>query len=203
MFKLLFILLIIAVTGLLLTACDNMQTLTEAQQIERTIRQEVSRDLKGLNALTAAADTTEYDGFAWRRGEKIQIRQRLNGELTLLEQAAAPEIIATAVGHRIPSFSLVRYQQGWLVVFRTYVSNHCQVVYAYAYRGELADTPQCTEELFASQANGQCQSPINDEWQVFKEWFFAESLVAEGNPVCEAKLQQGWQTLPAQNTGSS
>ncbi|WP_290616840.1 MULTISPECIES: hypothetical protein [unclassified Arsukibacterium] len=170
-----------------------MQTLTEAQQIERTIRQQVSRDLDGLNALTAAADTTEYDGFAWRRGEKIQIRQRVDGELALLEQAEAPEIIATAVEHQIPSFSLVRYQQGWLVVFRTYVSNHCQVVYAYAYRGKLPDTPQCTEEVFASQANGRCLSPINDEWQVFKEWFFAESLVAEGNPVCKAKLEQGWQ----------
>ncbi|MAA94780.1 MAG: hypothetical protein CML21_09740 [Rheinheimera sp.] len=188
-----FRLLMIATTGLLLTACDNMQTLTEAQQIERTIRQQVSRDLDGLNALTAAADTTEYDGFAWRRGEKIQIRQRVDGELALLEQAEAPEIIATAVEHQIPSFSLVRYQQGWLVVFRTYVSNHCQVVYAYAYRGKLPDTPQCTEEVFASQANGRCLSPINDEWQVFKEWFFAESLVAEGNPVCKAKLEQGWQ----------
>lgn len=197
-----FRLLVIAATGLLLTACDNMQTLTEAQQIERTIRQEVSRDLQGLNALTEAADTTEYDGFAWRRGEKIQIRQRMDGELTLLEQAEAPEIIAKAVEHRIPSFSLVRYQKGWLVVFRTYVSNHCQVVYAYAYRGQLPGTPQCTEEVFASKANGQCQSPINDEWQVFKEWFFAESLVAEGNPVCKAKLEQGWQTLPGQNAGS-
>ena len=178
---------------LLLTACDNMQTLTEAEQVARTIRQEVSRDLKGLNALTTAATATNYDGFAWRRGEKIQIRQRLDGELTLLEQAQAPEIIATAVEYRIPSFSLVRYQQGWLVVFRTYVSSHCQVVYAYAYRGKLPDTPQCTEQEFAGSANGRCQSPINDEWQVFKEWFFAESLVASGNPVCTAKAEQGWQ----------
>ncbi|WP_372627023.1 hypothetical protein [Arsukibacterium sp.] len=178
---------------LLLTACDNMQTLTEAEQVARTIRQEVSRDLTGLNALTAAAAATDYDGFAWRRGEKIQIRQRKNGELALLEQAEAPEIIATAVKHNIPSFSLVRYQQGWLVVFRTYVSNHCQVVYAYAYRGEALDTPQCSEQEFASSANGRCQSPINNEWQVFKEWFFAESLVADGNPVCTAKAEQGWQ----------
>lgn len=178
---------------LLLSACDKMQTLSEAEQVERTIRQEVSRDVKGLNALTTVAAATEYDGFAWRRGERIQIRQRLDGELILLEQAEAPEIIAAAVKHRIPSFSLVRYQQGWLVVFRTYVSSHCQVVYGYAYRGELDNTPQCTEQLFASQANGQCQSPINDEWQVFKEWFFAESLVAEGNPVCADKVAQGWQ----------
>ncbi|MBV2127478.1 hypothetical protein [Arsukibacterium indicum] len=188
-----FKLLMIAATVLLLTACDKMQTLSEAEQIERTIRQEVSRDLTGLNALTTAAAATDYDGFAWRRGEKIQIRQRQNGELALLEQAEAPDVIATAVEHRIPSFSLVRYQQGWLVVFRTYVSNHCQVVYAYAYRGQLPDTPKCTEQEFASSANGRCQSPINDEWQVFKEWFFAESLVAEGNPVCAAKAEQGWQ----------
>lgn len=182
-----------ALAILLLSACDKMQTLSEAEQVERTIRQEVRRDVKGLNALTTAAAATEYDGFAWRRGERIQIRQRLDGELILLEQAEAPEIIAAAVKHRIPSFSLVRYQQGWLVVFRTYVSSHCQVVYGYAYRGELDNTPQCTEQLFASQANGQCQSPINDEWQVFKEWFFAESLVAEGNPVCADKVAQGWQ----------
>ena len=185
--------LIAAAALVLLTACDKMQTLSEAEQIERTIRQEVSRDVKGLSALTTVAAATEYDGFAWRRGEKIQIRQRQNGELVLLEQAEAPDVIATAVEHRIPSFSLVRYQQGWLVVFRTYVSSHCQVVYAYAYRGSLPDTPQCTEDLFASQANGKCQSPINDQWQVFKEWFFAESLVAEGNPVCTAKAEQGWQ----------
>ncbi len=184
---------IVALALLLLTSCDNMQTLTEAEQVARTIRQEVSRDLAGLNALTTAASATEYDGFAWRRGEKIQIRQRQNGELALLEQAEAPEIIAAAVKHNIPSFSLVRYQQGWLVVFRTYVSNHCQVVYAYAYRGKLPDTPQCTEQEFASIANGRCQSPINTEWQVFKEWFFAESLVAEGNPVCQTKAAEGWQ----------
>ncbi|KKO46102.1 hypothetical protein WG68_07020 [Arsukibacterium ikkense] len=182
------------VTFMLVTACDNMQTLTEAEQIARTIRQEVSRDVKGLNALTTAAAATDYDGFAWRRGEKIQIRLRQNGELTLLAQAEAPEIIATAIKYNIPSFSLVRYQQGWLVVFRTYVSNHCQVVYAYAYRGQLANTPQCTEALFASEPNGQCQSPINDDWQVFKEWFFAESLL-EANPVCQTKAEQGWQAI--------
>ncbi|SNY50950.1 hypothetical protein SAMN06297280_1716 [Arsukibacterium tuosuense] len=185
--------LVAAAALLLLSACDKMQTLSEAEQIERTIRQEVNRDVKGLNALTEVAAATDYDGFAWRRGEKIQIRQRLAGELALLEQAEAPDVIATAVKHRIPSFSLVRYQQGWLVVFRTYVSSHCQVVYAYAYRGTLPDTLQCAEDLFASQANGKCQSPINDEWQVFKEWFFAESLVAEGSPVCAAKAEQGWQ----------
>lgn len=180
---------------LLLIGCDSMQTLSEAEQTERTIRQEVKRDVKGLNALTTVAQATEFDGFAWRRGERIQIRQRQNGELVLLEQAEAPEIIAAAVKHKIPSFSLVRYQQGWLVVFRTYVSSHCQVVYAYAYRGKLADTPQCSNALYAGQANGQCQSPINDEWQVFKEWFFAESLVAEGNPLCVSKVAQGWQPI--------
>lgn len=172
-----------------------MQTLSEADQIERTIRQEVQRDVKGLTALITVADGTEYDGFAWRRGETIQVRQRQNGELTLLEQTEAPEIIATAVKHNIPSFSVVRHQQGWLVVFRTYVSSHCQVVYAYAYRGQLADTPQCNNDLYAEQANGQCQSPINDDWQVFKEWFFAETLVAAANPVCNEKVEQGWQTI--------
>lgn len=183
-------------TGLvLITGCGDMQTLSEAEQIERTIRQEVSRDVTGLNALIAAADATGYDGFAWSRGERIQVRQRQQGELTLLANAEAPEIIATAVAHKIPSFSVVRYQQGWLVVFRTYVSSHCQVVYGYAYRGSLADTPQCSTELFAEQANGQCQSPINDQWQVFKEWFFAQSLVDQGNPVCVKKVEQGWQAL--------
>ncbi|MDP4945063.1 MAG: hypothetical protein NWQ42_03960 [Alishewanella sp.] len=185
--------LVIFMLGLLV-ACDKMQTLSEAAQVERTIRQEVKRDVTGLTALTQAADETEYDGFAWRRGETIQIRQRQNGELTLLKDVQAPEIIATAVKHNIPSFSVVRYQQGWLVVFRTYVSSHCQVVYAYAYHGKLDNTPQCSDAVFAEQANGKCQSPINDEWQVFKEWFFAESLVAEGNPVCAAKVAQGWQT---------
>lgn len=81
------------------------------------------------------------------------------------------------MAHNIPSFSLVRYQQGWLVVFRTYVTAQCQVVYAY--RGELADTPQCSNALFSEQANGQCKSPINNEWQVSQEWFLAESLKEE------------------------
>jgi hypothetical protein len=183
-------------TVLLLTSgCGDSQSLTEAEQIERTIRQEVSRDIKGLNALTTAAEATTYDGFAWRRGERIQIRQRDGQGLTLLAHAEAPAIIAIAVAHNIPSFSVVRYQQGWLVVFRTYVSSQCPVVYAYAYRGSLADTPQCTNELFAGQANGKCQSPINAEWQIFKEWFFAESLLNEGNPVCVSKAKQGWQPL--------
>ncbi len=185
--------MLVVATLVLLTACDKMQTLSEGEQIERTIRQEVKRDVKGLTALTSAANATEYDGFAWRRGEKIQVLQRQNGELTLLEQAEAPDIIATAVKHNIPSFSVVRHQQGWLVVFRTYVSSHCQVVYAYAYRGKLNNTSACSEELFASKSNGQCQSPINEEWQVFKEWIFAESLAGQGNPVCQAKLDQGWQ----------
>ncbi|MCC5827128.1 hypothetical protein [Alkalimonas sp.] len=168
----------------LITACDSMQSLTEAEQVERTIRQEVRRDLRGLNALTDAAEATPFDSFAWRRGERLQVRQRQEQELVLLEHAEAPEIIATAVAERIPSFSLVRYQQGWLVVFDTYVSPQCQVVYAYAYRGHLADTPLCTKDVFAEQANGRCKSPITDEWKVFKEWFFAESLLAEGNPAC-------------------
>ncbi|MEE2023270.1 MULTISPECIES: hypothetical protein [Alkalimonas] len=169
---------------LLMSACEPIQSLTEAEQVERTIRQEVRRDLRGLNALTDAADATVFDGFAWRRGERLQIRQRQEGELVLLEQAEAPEIIATAVAQNIPSFSVVRYQQGWLVVFTTYVSPQCQVVYAYAYRGALPDTPQCSNDIFGEQANGQCQSPINEQWQVFKEWFFAESLLEEGNPAC-------------------
>ncbi|SEA78375.1 hypothetical protein [Alkalimonas amylolytica] len=175
---------VVAILGLLLTACEKMQGLTQAEQVERTIRQEVRRDLHGLNALTDTADATPYDGFAWRRGEQVQIRQRQGQDLVLLEQAKAPQIIATAVAQRIPSFSLVRYQQGWLVVFDTYVSPLCQVVYAYAYRGQLADTPLCTKDVFAEQANGRCQSPITDEWQVFKEWFFASSLLEEGNPAC-------------------
>lgn len=176
----------------LLIACDNMQSLTKAEQVERTIRQEVRRDLRGLNALIDVAEVTEYDGFAWRRGELLQIRQRIDGELLLLDQAEAPDIIATAVKQNIPSFSLVRYQQGWLVVFDTYVSSHCQVVYAYAYRGVLTDTQPCSSDTYAAQASGQCQSKINDEWQVFKEWFFAESLVDEGNPVCIEYAAQGW-----------
>lgn len=177
------------ITGLmllvpLLTGCDSMQSLTEAEQVERTIQQEVRRDLRGLNALTDAAQATPYDGFAWRRGERLQVRQRQEQALLLLEQVEVPEIIATAVAQRIPSFSLVRYQQGWLVVFDTYVSPQCQVVYAYAYRGHLADTPLCSKDVFAEQANGRCQSPITEEWQVFKEWFFARSLLEEGNPAC-------------------
>jgi len=186
--------LILTTTMMLVAACD-MKGPTEAEQVERTIRQEVSRDLKGLNALTTLAQSTDYDGFAWRHGELIQIRQRQAQGLVLLEQAEAPEIIAAAVAHKIPSFSLVRYNQGWLVVFRTYVSQQCQVVYAYAYRGELPDTPLCTNALYAEQANGQCKSPINNEWQVFKEWFFAESMLQEGNPVCLSKAGQGWQTV--------
>lgn len=175
---------VVVLSILLLAACDKMQALTVAEQVERTIRQEVRRDLRGLNALTDAAEATAYDGFAWRRGEPLQIRQRQGSELVLLEQAEAADVIATAVAQRIPSFSLVRYQQGWLVVFDTYVSPQCQVVYAYAYRGHLADTPLCTKDVFAEQANGRCKSPITDEWKVFKEWFFAESLLAEGNPAC-------------------
>lgn len=190
--------LIVTTTLLLVAACD-MKGPTEAEQVERTIRQEVSRDLKGLNALTAIAETTDYDGFAWRRGERIQVRQRQAQGLILLEQAEAPDIIAAAVTHNIPSFSLVRYNQGWLVVFRTYVSSQCQVVYAYAYRGELTDTPQCSNQIFAEQANGQCKSMIKDDWQVFKEWFFAESMMLSGNPVCKAKAEQGWQVIQPMN----
>lgn len=181
--------------ALLLTSCDASQGLTEAEQIERTIRQEVSRDLRGLNALTDAAQTTSYDSFAWRIGETIQVRQRQGHDLTLLEDAQAPAVIAAAVEHKIPSFSIVRYQQGWLVVFRTYVTAQCQVVYAYAYRGQLADTAQCSDTLFTEQANGQCQSPINEQWQVFKEWFFADSLLVEGNPICQQKAELGWRSL--------
>ncbi|WP_449357078.1 hypothetical protein [Alishewanella longhuensis] len=60
-----------------------------------------------------------------------------------------------------------------VVVFRNHVSQHSQAVYAYAYRGTLPDTPQCADTLFAEQANGQCQSAINSEWVVFKEWMLS------------------------------
>ena len=184
-------LLIVAAT---LTACDALKGPSTAEQIERTIRQEVNANQRGLDALIRAADATPYDGFAWRRGEPLQIRQRdAKGIMNLLETATAPEIIATAVEFNVPSFSIVRYQQGWLVVFRNYLSEHCQAVYAYAYRGTLADTPLCTAEQYAEQANGQCQLPINADWLVFKEWFFAETLADEGNPVCQQKAAQGWQ----------
>ena len=97
------------------------------------------------------------------------------------------------MANNLPSFSIVRYQQGWLVVFNTYLTEHCQAVYAYAYRGQLPEVPPCSDERFAETANGQCQSPITANWQLFKEWFFAESLVAEGNPKCISKAEQGWQ----------
>lgn len=181
------------IVSLLFAGCDMRQTLTEGEQIERSIRQEVLRKTRALDALVAAADNTAYDSFAWRRGERIQIRQRQeNGQLLLLPEAEAPEVIATAVEHKTPSFSLVRYQQGWLVVFNTYVTAHCQVVYAYAYRGQLPEVSSCNEAFIASEANGQCQSPINADWQVFKEWFFAETLLTEGNPQCLKQAAAGW-----------
>lgn len=189
---------VLLLASLLVAGCDQLKTLTEAEQIARSIQQEVKRNERGLDALIAAADNTAYDGFAWRRSERIQIRQRLTegeqqGELQLLAEAEAPEIIATAVANNLPSFSIVRYQQGWLVVFNTYLTEHCQAVYAYAYRGQLPEVPPCSEERFAETANGQCQSSITADWQLFKEWFFAESLVAEGNPKCISKAEQGWQ----------
>ena len=188
---------VLLLASLFVAGCDQLKTLTEAEQIARSIQQEVKRNERGLDALIAAADNTTYDGFAWRRGERIQIRQRLTegeqqGELQLLAEAEAPEIIATAVANNLPSFSIVRYQQGWLVVFNTYLTEHCQAVYAYAYRGQLPEVAPCSEERFAETANGQCQSPITANWQLFKEWFFAESLVAEGNPKCISKAEQGW-----------
>jgi len=179
----------------LLSGCSELKGPSNAEQVERTIRQEIQRNERGLNALTEVAQNTEYDGFAWRRGERIQVRQRNDQGMQLLEDAEAPAIIATAVEYNIPSFSIVRYQQGWLVVFRNYVSDHCQAVYAYAYRGTLSDTPQCSDELYAQAANGQCQSPINEQWVVFKEWFFAETLADEGNPVCLQKVAEGWQAV--------
>lgn len=178
-----------------LPACDALKGPSPAEQVERTIRQEVNANQRGLEALIQVAEPTVYDGFAWRRGEPLQIRQRTAEGMTLLEDASAPEIIATAVEFNVPSFSLVRYQQGWLVVFRNYVSQHCQAVYAYAYRGTLPDTPQCADTLFAEQANGQCQSAINSEWVVFKEWFFAETLADDGNPICQQKAAEGWQAV--------
>lgn len=182
-----------------LMACDALKGPSPAEQVERTIRQEINANERGLNALTNVAQNTEYDGFAWRRGEQIQVRQRSEQGMTLLENAEAPAIIATAVEYNIPSFSIVRYQQGWLVVFRNYVSDHCQAVYAYAYRGTLHDTPQCSDALYAQNANGQCQSPINAQWVIFKEWFFAETLADEGNPVCLQKAAEGWQAVSHSN----
>lgn len=188
--------LLLLVALITLTGCDQLKGPTEAEQIERTIRQEIQRNQRGLNALTDVATTTTFDGFAWRRGELLQIRQRINGSMQLLTEVEAPAIIATAVEFNIPSFSIVRFKQGWLVVFRNYVSHHCQVVYAYAYRGSLPDTPQCNADLFEQDANGQCQSPINEQWVIFKEWFFAESLADQGNPVCLQKASEGWQANP-------
>ncbi len=183
---------------MVLPACDAFKGPTEAEQIERTIRQEVNANKRGLAALMQVAATTPYDGFAWRRGEPLQIRQRTDQGMILLEDATVPEIISTAVEFNVPSFSIVRYQQGWLVVFRYYLTEHCQAVYAYAYHGVLPETPQCSADLFAEQANGQCQTPINAEWQVFKEWFFAQSLADEGNPVCQEKAAAGWQAVAKQ-----
>lgn len=178
-----------------LMACDALKGPSPAEQVDRTIRQEINANQRGLNALIEIAQDTEYDGFAWRRGEQIQVRRRSEQGMTLLENIEAPAIIAAAVEYNVPSFSIVRYQQGWLVVFRNYVSEHCQAVYAYAYRGVLNDTPQCAEALYAQSANGQCQSPINEQWVVFKEWFFAETLADEGNPVCLQKAAEGWQAV--------
>lgn len=179
-------------TVLWLAGCSEIQPLSEAEQVERLIEQEIARNERGLNALTAAAEVTAYDGFAWRRGERIQIRNHSDTGMQLVEDAEAPTIIAAAVEYNIPSFSIVRYEGGWLVVFRNYLSDYCQAVYAYAYRGELPNTPLCSSEQFATNANGSCQRPINSEWAVFKEWFFAEALVAEGNPVCVQQAEQGW-----------
>lgn len=179
-----------------LFGCDMRHTLTEGEQIERSIRQEVQRKSSALDALVTSAAETPYDSFAWRRGERIQIRQRQDdNQLVLLPEAEAPEVIATAVKHKIPSFSLVRYQEGWLVVFNTYVTAQCQVVYAYAFQGKLADVPTCNNTLLLSEANGQCQSPINENWQVFKEWFFAETLLTQGNPQCLKQAEMGWRPL--------
>lgn len=191
---------IIKLCGLLvaaatLPACDALKGPSPAEQVERTIRLEVSANQRGLDALIAVAEPTAYDGFAWRRGELLQIHQRTDEGMKLLEETSVPEIIATAVEFNVPSFSLVRYEQGWLVVFRNYLNAHCQAVYAYAYRGTLPDTPQCADELYGQSANGQCQSPINAQWVVFKEWFFAETLADEGNPVCQQKAAEGWQAV--------
>ncbi|WP_189481049.1 hypothetical protein [Alishewanella tabrizica] len=183
-------------SGLLLSSlmgCDAFKGLSESEQIERTIRQEIQRNEQGLTALIAIANNTDFDGFAWRRGEPLQVRKRTAEGLALLTDVTVPEIITSAVANNVPSFSLVRYQQGWLVVFRNYLSPHCQAVYAYAYQGVLTDTPQCDEQLFAAQANGQCQAPINAQWVIFKEWFFAETLADEGNPVCQQKAAAGWE----------
>lgn len=191
MFKLCGVLLI----AIILPGCDAFKGPSTEEQIDRTIRQEVRVHQRGLTALIDVAEQTTYDGFAWRRGEPLQIRQRTDEGMQLLEQTDAPEIIAAAVEFNVPSFSIVRYQQGWLVVFRHYLSEHCQAVYAYAYRGTLPETPICTEALYAQQANGRCQTPINAQWLIFKEWFFAETLADEGNPRCQQKVAAGWQAV--------
>ncbi|KKO45538.1 hypothetical protein VT06_17150, partial [Arsukibacterium sp. MJ3] len=105
------------------TGCSEVQPLSEAEQVERIIQQEIARNERGLNALTDAAETTAYDGFAWRRGERIQVRNHTDNGMQLVEDAEAPTIIAAAVDYNIPSFSIVRYADGWLVVFRNYLND--------------------------------------------------------------------------------
>ena len=92
-------------------------TLTEAEQVTRYIEQEVKRNSRGLNALVAAAEETEFDSLTWRHGERIQLRVREAGEFRTVEDGDAGGVIAAAVANNVPSFSIVRYEDNWLVVF--------------------------------------------------------------------------------------
>lgn len=180
----------------MLAGCSERMALTEAEQVTRYIEQEVKRNQRGLSNLIAAAEETEFDSLTWRHGERIQLRVRENGSFRLVEDGEAGGVVSAAVANNVPSFSIVRHQDNWLVVFRNYLSDHCQAVYAYAMYGARGDTRACEPEAFAEHANGRCVTPIDEQWSVFKEWFFAEALVEQGNPVCIAKEQAGWQVEP-------
>ncbi|RUO21498.1 hypothetical protein [Aliidiomarina haloalkalitolerans] len=182
----------LAAFALFLSACGGQPPLTEAEQVTRYIEQEVKRNSRGLNALVAAAEETEFDSLTWRHGERIQLRVREAGEFRTVEDGDAGGVIAAAVANNVPSFSIVRYEDNWLVVFRNYLSDHCQAVYAYAMFGPTDNLDLCTLEFVAEQPNGQCYSPIEGQWSVFKEWFFAEAFVDAGNPVCNEKADLGW-----------
>lgn len=182
----------LALLTLVLSACGGQTPLTEADQVTRYIEQEVKRNSRGLNALIAAAEETEFDSLTWRHGERIQLRVREEGEFRVVEDGDAGGVIAAAVANNVPSFSVVRYEDNWLVVFRNYLSEHCQAVYAYAMSGPTDDLTRCTADVFAEQPNGQCYTPIDGQWSVFKEWFFAEAFVDAGNPVCIEKADMGW-----------
>lgn len=186
----------LALLTLVLSACGGQAPLTESEQVTRYIEQEVKRNQRGLANLIAAAEETEFDSLTWRHGERIQLRVREDGRFRLVEDGEAGGVVAAAVENNVPSFSIVRHGDNWLVVFRNYFSDHCQAVYAYAMLGDTGDLPLCSPEGFAEHANGRCHTPIDQQWAVFKEWFFAEALVDEGNPVCVDKAANGWQAAP-------